>query len=323
MSAPTPAIAGIRYALPAASRTVRELGLEGRLESDAGLLERFGFGQVHIAIEESPYDLARTAAAALLEERCVDPATIGLLIYGGTPGPVAFEPAAADWDAATALRTTGRFKYPATRLQHELGLDAAAALGLDQLACTTMFSAIRIAHALILTDGIERALCVVGECFPADAGREAIFNCTSDAGCAVLIERSGARNRLVTSAHVTKGYYWDCDARRNEIIASYFPTAAHVVEQVLARAGWRPEDVDWVIPHNVSLRSWEILLGLLRLPRARLFSCNIARHGHTLAGDNFINLADALSDGSVRPGQRLLLFSYGYGGHWTALAVEA
>ena len=41
------------------------------------------------------------------------------------------------------------------------------------------------------------------------------------------------------------------------------------------------------------------------------------------AGDNFINLRDAIDDGSVRPGDRLLLFAYGYGAHWTALALEA
>jgi 3-oxoacyl-[acyl-carrier-protein] synthase-3 len=81
--------------------------------------------------------------------------------------------------------------------------------------------------------------------------------------------------------------------------------------------------VTWVIPHNVSLRSWEVLLGLLRLPNARLYTPNIARNGHTLVGDNFINLADALHDGEVRPGDRLLLFSYGFGAHWSALAMEA
>ena len=56
---------------------------------------------------------------------------------------------------------------------------------------------------------------------------------------------------------------------------------------------------------------------------ARLWDDNIARIGHTLAGDNFINLADALERGDVVHGQKLLLFSYGYGAHWTALAVEA
>jgi 3-hydroxy-3-methylglutaryl CoA synthase len=49
----------------------------------------------------------------------------------------------------------------------------------------------------------------------------------------------------------------------------------------------------------------------------------VARIGHTLAGDNFINLRDAIDDRSVRPGDRVLLFSYGYGAHWTALALEA
>ena len=66
-------------------------------------------------------------------------------------------------------------------------------------------------------------------------------------------------------------------------------------------------------------RSEKTVLGLTGIARERLWCRNIARVGHTLAGDNFINLRDAVSDGSVRPGDRLLLFSYGYGAHWTAL----
>lgn len=323
MTVSSPGIAGIRYAFPSEARSVRQLGIAGQLTSDAGLLESFGFAQVHVAVEECAYDLALSASSWLMTDLDVDPENVGLLIYAGTPGTLAFQPAAAEWDTHAALRTTDRFKYPATRLAYELGLTSASVLGLDQLACTTLFGALRIARALCLTEGLDRALCVAADFFPAEAGREAIFNCTSDAACAVLLERVGARNRLAGSAHVTKGYYWDCDALRNEIVASYFPTAKHVIERAIADAGWRPGDVDWVIPHNVSLRSWEILLGLVRLPKARLWSRNIARHGHTLAGDNFINLQDALDDGSVQPGQKLLLFSYGYGAHWTALALEA
>lgn len=323
MTVRAPGIAGIRYAFAAEARSVRELSASGQLTSEAALLEGFGFEQVHVAVEESAYDLAVRAASWLLADLDVEPEDVGLLLYAGTPGTLAFQPAAAEWDTRAALRTTDRFKYPATRLAHELGLTGATAFALDQLACTSLFSALRVARALCATEGIDRALCVAADFFPADAGREAIFNCTSDAACAVLLERSSPRNRLAGAAHVTKGYYWDCDAQKNEIVASYFPTAKHVVERALAEAGWRPEDVDWVIPHNVSLRSWEILLGLLRLPRARLWARNIARRGHTLAGDNFINLQDALEDGSVLPGQKLLLFSYGYGAHWTALAVEA
>ena len=77
------------------------------------------------------------------------------------------------------------------------------------------------------------------------------------------------------------------------------------------------------MPHNVSARSWEILLRLSGLPNARLWTDNIARRGHTLAGDNFINLRDALAAGAVTPGQKVLLFAYGFGAHWTGLALEA
>jgi 3-oxoacyl-[acyl-carrier-protein] synthase-3 len=164
---------------------------------------------------------------------------------------------------------------------------------------------------------------VCSEFTAADGAREAIFNCVSDAACAVLVDCDAPRNRLRGSAQITKGYYWDADALRDEIIASYFPTARHAVQCALRDAGWRAEDVQWVIPHNVSLRSWQILLGLLGLPNARLWSRNIARDGHTLAGDNFINLRDATMEGAIQPGERLLLFSYGYGAHWTALALEA
>jgi 3-oxoacyl-[acyl-carrier-protein] synthase-3 len=266
--------------------------------------------------------MAHDAAARLLAEQDVDPASVGLLVYGGTPSAMAFSSAIHAERGAAALCTSERFRYPATRLQFELGLEGAAVLALDQLACTTLFGAVRVARSLMETEGIERALCVASEFYPLCAGREAIYNCTSDAACALLLERGGERNRIIGAATITKGYYWDAQVMREEVIASYFPTAVHAIRRTLANAGWRAEDVDWVIPHNVSVRSWEILHRLAGLPKARVWSTNVAVHGHTLAGDNFINLRDAVDEGTVRPGDRALLFSYGYGAHWTGLALE-
>jgi len=319
----TPAIAGISYVFPERSRTVGELAGDRQLNSSAATMESFGFGKVHVAVTETPYELALAASTRLLDESRVDRDSIGLLIYGGTPGSMSFAAQTDAEEAASGLCTMSRFKFPATRLQYDLGLHNAWPFAVDQLSCTTLLGAARLARSLCLTEGIERALCVSSEFFPANAGREAIFNCTSDAACAVLIERNGTRNRLVSATNVTKGYYWDVEALRDEIVASYFPTARHVLLRTIADAGWEPADVDWIIPHNVSMRSWQILSSLVRLPRARLFSDNIVRHGHTLAGDNFINYRDALDGGCIQPGQRVVLFSYGFGAHWTAIAVEA
>ena len=317
------AIAAIRYAFPAATRSVRELAAAGLLESSPETLESLGFDQVRVAYDESAYSLAMRASTHLLEEHDIDPDSIGLLVYGGAPPALAFAPANALVKSAADTVSSARFRFPSTRLQYDLGLERASVLSVDQLACATLFGAVRVARALCVTEGIERALCVSADMYPPLAGREALFNCTGDAGCAVLLERDGTRNRIVAARTVTKGYYWDADAMRDEIVASYFPTARHVMSETIREAGWSATDVDWVIPHNVSRRSWEILMGLVAFPRARLWADNIARDGHTLAGDNFINLRDALDTGAITPGERLLLFSYGYGAHWTALAVEA
>ncbi|MFL5576589.1 MAG: 3-oxoacyl-[acyl-carrier-protein] synthase III C-terminal domain-containing protein [Gemmatimonadaceae bacterium] len=323
MSAATPCVRAIAYALPATAASVRDLAARGALESAPAVLEGFGFGRVYVAERETPYDLALAAASKLLREHEVDPGSVGLLLYGGAPAAVAFASAADAPAAAAGVCTMDRFRYPATRLQYDLGLSAANTLALGQLACTTLLGAVRLARALCVAEGIERVLCVASEFYPARAGREAIFNCTSDAACAVLVERGGERNRIAGAFTVTKGYYWDPAAMRDEVVASYFPTARHAIHRTLDAAGWRATDVDWVIPHNVSVRSWEILFRLAALPNARLWSDNVARLGHTLAGDNFINLCDALACGAVRPGEKVLLFSYGFGAHWTGLALEA
>lgn len=317
-----PGISGIAYSLPARRRSLSELAMLDLLESDPSLLRQFGFEGIYVAEQETPYSLALAAATEVLTQRHVPAESVDLLLYCGTSS-LAFAARGTAADAACRLATTQRFQYPAARLQYDLGLERASAIALDQLACTSLFAAVRLARTMIAAGEAGRVLCVSAEFFPECAGREAIFNVTGDAGCAVIVEDGAECNRIVASAESTKGYYWDADALRNEIVASYFPTAKHVIDETLRRAGWSPDDVTWVIPHNVSVRSWEILLGLASIPRARLWDRNIGRLGHTLAGDNFINLRDAIDDGSVRPGDRLLLFSYGYGAHWTALALEA
>lgn len=318
-----PGILGAAYAFPAASRTIRELAGRGLLRSDPTLLESFGFARVRVAVEETPYQLALRAVSEILERTRIPPEEVDLVLWGGPQGATAFVPAPSAPQSSAAHRTTARFRFPGARLQHELGLTRAQVIGLDQLACASLFAAVRLARALCLAEGASYVLCVASEFFPADAGREAIFNCTSDAAVAVLVDGAAERNRIRSSVHVTKGCYWDPDALPNELVAAYFPTAKHVLERTMAGAGWSASEIDWVIPHNVGWRSWEILLSLSGLRSARVWRDNIARDGHTVAGDNFINLSDALASGAIAPGEKLLLFTFGYGAHWSGLALEA
>jgi len=315
-------ILGVSYAFPSNSRGVEELALAGQLQSEPALLQRAGFNRVYVADQESPYELGLSSARAVLEESGIDPARVGLVLYSGEAGETAFHPGSAIDVGRSALRTVDRYRYPATRLQYDLSLSNASVIGVDQLGGTSLFGAIRIARALCAVEEIDYALCVSVDFMPTDGAREMIFTCTSDAACSILVGPGSGRNRILASRHVTKGFFWEADRLRDEMLGAYFPTAHLVIRKTLEDAGWRPSDVDWVIPHNVNLRSWEILLVLTGMRQARLWSRNVPRDGHT-PSDNFINLRDALESGSVRKGERMLLFGYGYGAHWTAIAMEA
>jgi 3-oxoacyl-[acyl-carrier-protein] synthase-3 len=157
---------------------------------------------------------------------------------------------------------------------------------------------------------------------PANAGREIIYNVISDGACALLVERDG-RPRILAHRQITKGYYWNAGANRNEIVAAYFPTARALVRETLSALHLSPDDIALVLPHNVSLRSWQILLPMIGVPIERLFSGNIARRGHVIAADNFINLKDAFDAGRIQQGDRLLLFTFGFGASWACLVLEA
>ena len=215
------------------------------------------------------------------------------------------------------------FKYPVSYLQSELDLTNATVSGVGQQGCASIFSAIRMGRAMLLAeDEVKTVLCVGADRLPSGAQRDVVYNLVSDGACAALLTRTGERNRIVASHQITKGAMWDTGSEEAEVIATYFPTARTVITDTLQKAGISLDDVAMIIPHNVSLRSWEILLGMLECPREKLFSTNIERVGHTIAADNLINLRDATDAGRVAPGDLLLLFTFGFGLTWSCMVVE-
>ena len=196
-------------------------------------------------------------------------------------------------------------------------------LGVTQQGCASVLSGLRLARSLILAeDDVETVLCVGADAFPEICRREVIYNVISDGACAALLSRQAPTNQFVSFAQITKGAYWDSGNLENEIVAAYFPTARTVIQQALEKARLTLDDIAWILPHNVSMRSWEILLGLLNFPRERFYSENIARKGHTIAADNLINLTDATDAGLVRKGDYLLLFTFGFGLNWSCLILQ-
>lgn len=318
-------IAGVAYRLPDTVVDLEELHARGKLESAPGTLAAFGFRRAHLAERESHVEMAFRAVDDLLRETDAQADEIGLVLYASalaSSSTLVSDPA-PDGAAFHLPEVTDFFAYPVSQIQAEFGLTRATALGVNQQACASLFSAIRIGRSMLLAEPeLGAVLCVAADRFPPHVPREMTYNIVSDGASAALLRRGWSHDRILACGHVTKGALWDAAGMENEIIAAYFPTARTVILETLCQAGLGMDDIAWIVPHNVSLRSWEILLGLLEFPREKLFADNIARVGHTIASDVLLNLRDLLDSGRVRDGDRLLLFTFGYGLNWSCIVVE-
>jgi len=306
-------ISAIEYVLPSKSLSVRELEQAGLLVSRAEQLQTFGFDRCYIS-EESADELAQRAAAALLDNCGVRPESVDLLLYAG---------AIARSHYVAGEQFLSSFNYPATKLQYELSLTRASVAGISQAGCMGLTYAVQLARDFLRSNAeAQYVLCVSADVLPKEVPREILYNLISDGACALMVTRNSVRNRILAHRSVTKGYYWDCIARKNEILAAYFPTAKNLVQDLLSGAGCAPEDLRLVLPHNVSYRSWEILLDLIGVKKEQFFAGNISLKGHVIAADNWINLKDATAANLLNPGDKLLAFNFGFGANWAATLIE-
>jgi 3-oxoacyl-[acyl-carrier-protein] synthase III len=306
-------ISAIEYVLGSDAVTVEELEARGLLDSPAARLREFGFTCAQLS-RDSSYALATAATNKLLETAGIDRASVEAVFYAGaTPGSHAVETP----DPLSA------FNYPVAQLQYELELTRATAFGVSQVGCLGMMASVVLARDFLLSSkSASRALCVSADMLPAGCKREMIYNVISDGACAVLVEKECEHNRILAYRQITKGYYWNSITQKNEIAAAYFPTARNIIRDTLADAHLDSSNISCILPHNVSLRSWEILLGLIQISREKLFAENISKIAHVIAADNWINLRDATETGRLRHGDKLLLFTFGFGANWACMVLE-
>jgi 3-oxoacyl-[acyl-carrier-protein] synthase III len=306
-------ISAIEHVLGSETVSVEELDARGLLDSPPALLREFGFACARLSREPS-HLLAIRAARQLLETSRIDPTSVDAIFCAGA------SPASHAIETASPVSV---FSYPVSQLQYELELVRATTLGISQVGCLGMVASVALARDFLCSnESANRVLCVSTDVLPGACKRELIYNIISDGACAVLVEKGSKQNRIRAYRRITKGYYWDSVERKNEIASAYFPTARTIVRDTLADASLESSDVCRILPHNVSLRSWKILLGLLEVSQEKLFTQNISRIGHVIAADNWINLKDAMDAGDLRAGDKLLMFTFGFGGNWACMVLE-
>ncbi|MEU2172250.1 beta-ketoacyl-ACP synthase III [Micromonospora chersina] len=318
-------ICGLGYWLPA--RVVSNAELCTRLDtSEEWIVRRTGISRRRwVDPGEATSDLAVEAGKAALKSA------------GG--GSV---------DAVVLATTTPDYRCPATapEVAARLGLGGVAALDVSAV-CSGFLYGLATAAGFIAADVAERVLLIAADAFstllnPDDRTTQPLFG---DGAGAVVLRRGavgeagaigplvlgsdGDRSELITvkaggSRHPMWGLpagdsrYFQMQGR--EVYRQSTRRMAEAATDALAAAGWRLDDVDRLIAHQANARISATLVELLGLHRDVVLQ-NVAEVGNTAAASIPVLLAQAVLDGSLRPGQRVLLTAFGGGLTWGATTL--
>jgi 3-oxoacyl-[acyl-carrier-protein] synthase III len=114
-------------------------------------------------------------------------------------------------------------------------------------------------------------------------------------------------------------HYLRMDGRRIFKFASR--VLADSVRRVVMDSGLTIDDVALIIPHQANDRIIELARRRLGVPPEKMM-VNIDRYGNTSAASIPLALVDALEEGRIKPGDRVVFVGFGAGLTWAAAAVH-
>ncbi|MFN2452001.1 MAG: beta-ketoacyl-ACP synthase III [Candidatus Dormibacteria bacterium] len=286
--------------------------------SDAWIMERTGIRTRHRAgTGETSASMGILAARRALEQ-------------AGNP----------DVDLVLTATCTPDTLVPSTAslIQRGLGLHGQPAMDVNA-ACSGFVYGMRMADSLVRSGAARTVLLVTSEAMTSlvDYGDRSTCVLFGDGAAATVVgaapaEGGGllASNWGADGADAAMIYYGPSqDGQRPEdrlrmagrgTYRLAVERLCHVAEQLCADAGWTLGDVDHVIPHQANLRIIDAAAKRLGVPSERLV-LNVAEMGNTSAASIPIALAEAVANGRISPGDRLLCVAFGAGSTWGGIAL--
>jgi 3-oxoacyl-[acyl-carrier-protein] synthase-3 len=135
-----------------------------------------------------------------------------------------------------------------------------------------------------------------------------------------LILQGGGSKHPATEATVQAGKHF-IEMDGNEVFRFATRVMAQATRETLEIAGIELEDVNWIIPHQANIRIIAAAARGLKIPMDR-FIVNLDRYGNTSTASIPIATVEAIEDGRIKPGDRIVLVGFGAGLTWGALAAE-
>ena len=303
-----------------------EMGLD---TSDEWIASRTGIERRHVVKDETTSELSIKAARKALLVAEMHPKDLDLVIVATcTPDHImpataslvqdrlgAVNAGAMDLNAACAgfvyALTTGASYIEARRAKNIL------VIGADELS--------------MYLNWRDRSTCVLfgdgaGAVVLSTSDEPGIMSSEmgSDGSGAGLLTIPGARPRSRVNGHAN-GHVTSSDfyLRMNgpQIFRWATQMMAKAADNVMSSSGLNASQIDLFIPHQANQRIMAATAKRLGLPMDKVFS-NVKDYGNTSAASIPIALCDAISSGRVKPGDHIVLSSFGAGLSWSALAMR-
>jgi 3-oxoacyl-[acyl-carrier-protein] synthase-3 len=96
---------------------------------------------------------------------------------------------------------------------------------------------------------------------------------------------------------------------------------ADAVTQALSKAGVKKEEIVCFIPHQANLRIIDAVADRLDFPKEKVF-LNLQKYGNTSAASCIIALCEAVAQGKIKKGDKVVLTTFGAGLVWGAVVLE-
>jgi len=290
--------------------------------SDEWIRTRTGIRQRHIAAKsETTSDLALHASREAIAAAGMKADDIDLIIVAtATPDMI--------------------FPATATILQDKLGIRNGGAAFDIGAVCSGFVYALAIADKMVASGAARNALVVGAEIYSRildwnDRGTCVLFG---DGAGAVVVVPSATPGILTSHLHadgshreilcvpgtVHNGIVTGTPFLRMDGTAVFkfaVKVLADVANEALAATNMRPEDIDWVIPHQANIRIMDATMKKLHLAHERLI-VTVDMHGNTSAASIPMALDLAVRDGRIRDGQHVMLLGVGGGFTWGSVFIK-
>lgn len=296
--------------------------LESMVETtDEWITQRTGIKSRHVAAKgETTADMATAAARQALER-------------SGLKG--------ADIDAVIVCTSTPDQTFPSVAVKVQAALDIPPGPAFDvQAVCAGFVYGLSVADNFIKGGQARRVLLVGSEKMTSLIDWKDRTTCVlfGDGAGAVVMEAAESGDRGILSTHLhangklkdilyTSGGTSSTQSsgyvvmEGKEVFRHAVQYMADVVTETLDHNNVKPEEIDWLVPHQANIRIIEATAKKLGMGMDRVI-VTIYKHGNTSAASIPLALCEAVDSGKIRKGDLLLMEALGAGLTWGSALVR-